>query len=71
MIIESIVSGMVLRILVAPGDEITVDQEVMIIEAMKMEIPIAAKTAGTVVAILVAQGDLIRKGDDLVSLKSG
>ena len=70
MNIESTVSGLVLEILVAPGDEIAIDQEVMIVEAMKMEIPIAAETAGTVDAILVAQGDIIQEGDVLVALKS-
>ena len=69
MNIESTVSGLVLEILVAPGDEIAIDQEVMIVEAMKMEIPIAAETAGTVDAILVAQGDIIQEGDVLVALK--
>jgi len=69
MKIESTVSGTVLQILVAPGEEIAIDQEVMIIESMKMEIPIAAETAGTVDAILVEAADVVEEGAELISLK--
>jgi acetyl-CoA carboxylase biotin carboxyl carrier protein len=69
MTIESTVSGTVLQILVAPGEEIAIDQEVMIIESMKMEIPIAAETAGTVDAILVEAADVVEEGAVLISLK--
>lgn len=70
MNIESTVSGMVLQILVSPGDEIAVDQEVMIIEAMKMEIPIEAETAGIVDTILVAEADVVQEGEVLIALKA-
>ena len=69
MTIESTISGTVLQILVAPGEEIAIDQEVMIIESMKMEIPIAAETAGTVDAILVEAADVVEEGAVLISLK--
>ncbi len=69
MKIESTVSGTVLQILVAPGEEIAIDQEVMIIESMKMEIPIASETAGTVDAILVEATDVVEEGAVLISLK--
>jgi acetyl-CoA carboxylase biotin carboxyl carrier protein len=71
MNIESTVSGTVLQILVAPGDAIAIDQEVAIVESMKMEIPVAAEVEGTVDAIQVAEGDVIEEGDVLVSLKAG
>ena len=69
MNIESTVSGIVLQVLVAPGDPISIDQEVAIIESMKMEIPVAAEIAGTVDEVLVLEGDTIEEGDVLVSLK--
>jgi acetyl-CoA carboxylase biotin carboxyl carrier protein len=69
MNIESTVSGTVLRVFVEPGDEIQVDQEVAIIESMKMEIPVVAEIEGTVDEILVVEGDTIEEGDVLVSLK--
>ena len=70
MNIESTVSGIVLQVLVAPGDQVSVDQEVAIIESMKMEIPVAAEIAGTVDEVLVLEGDTIEEGDVLASLKS-
>ena len=69
MNIESTVSGIVLQVLVAPGDPVSIDQEVAIIESMKMEIPVAAEIAGTVDEVLVIEGDAIEEGDVLVSLK--
>ena len=69
MKIESTVSGTVLQILVAPGDEVAVDQEVVIVESMKMEIPIASETAGTVDAVLVAEADIVEEGAALISLR--
>jgi acetyl-CoA carboxylase biotin carboxyl carrier protein len=69
MQIESTVSGTVLQVLVAPGDEVSIDQEVIIIESMKMEIPIASETAGTVDAILVEATDVVEEGAALISLK--
>ena len=69
MQIESTVSGTVLQVLVAPGDEVSIDQEVIIIESMKMEIPIASETAGTVDTILVEAADVVEEGAALISLK--
>ena len=69
MQIESTVSGTVLQVLVAPGDEVSIDQEVIIIESMKMEIPIASETAGTVDAILVEAAEVVEEGAVLISLK--
>ena len=69
MNIESTVSGIVLQVLVAPGDPISVDQEVVLIESMKMEIPVVAEITGTVDEVLVQEGDTIDEGEVLVSLK--
>ena len=69
MNIESTVSGTVLKVLVAPGDRIGIDQEVVIIESMKMEIPVLAEITGTVDEVLVLEGDTIEEGEVLVSLK--
>lgn len=69
MNIESTVSGIVLQVLVAPGDQIGIDQEVVIVESMKMEIPVVAEITGTVGEVLVTEGDTIEEGDVLVSLR--
>ena len=69
MNIESTVSGIVLQVLVAPGDPISIDQDVVLIESMKMEIPVVAEITGTVDEVLVQEGDTIDEGEVLVSLK--
>ena len=58
-----------MQVLVSPGEAVSADQEIAIIESMKMEIPVVAEIEGDVDAVLVAEGDTIEEGDVLVSLK--
>jgi pyruvate carboxylase subunit B len=60
--------GLVLRIPVEVGDTVEDGEEVMVLEAMKMEQPVKAPNAGTVTAINVAQGDQVKAGQVLVEL---
>lgn len=53
---------------VAVGQSIDAGSTLVILESMKMEIPVLAETAGTVAEILVAVGDVVQEGDPLVSL---
>lgn len=62
-------AGTVFKILVNPGDSVTAGQEVVIMESMKMEIPIETEEAGTVQEISVREGDFVNDGDPLVILK--
>jgi len=55
--LKSDVTGRVWQILKAPGDVVAADEAVMIIEAMKMEIPLVAETAGKIKTLLVKEGD--------------
>ncbi len=66
--LKSTVSGTIIDVLVAPGARVAIDDEVVLIESMKMEIPVAAESAGVVAEILVAKGDTVREGDSLVVL---
>ncbi|MEM5947381.1 biotin/lipoyl-containing protein [Spirochaetia bacterium 38H-sp] len=61
--------GLVLRIPVAEGDEVEDGQEVIVLEAMKMENPIYAPKAGRVASILVKQGDHVKSGDVLIEIE--
>ena len=45
-----------------PGDKIEVDGEIMILESMKMEIPVLSPKAGTIKEIRVAEGEAIGEG---------
>jgi acetyl-CoA carboxylase biotin carboxyl carrier protein len=52
-------------VLVEAGQTIEVGDTLMILESMKMEIPVLSESAGTVSEISVAPGDVIREGDVL------
>ena len=58
------------KILVAPGDKVEEDDVFMILEAMKMEIPVMAEDAGTVTELHVAEGDVVAPGQVLVSFEA-
>ncbi len=60
--------GVVFKVKVAVGDTVAADQEIIVLEAMKMESPIYAPTAGKVTAILVKEGDAVSEGQVLVQL---
>lgn len=58
------VPGMVLRITAQNGQEVAKDDEILVMDVMKMETPITAPCAGKV-SILVAQTDKVATGDVL------
>ena len=60
--------GLVLRVLVAPGDAVEAGQGVAVLEAMKMENELTAPAAGTVAAIHCAAGDAVAKNDLLIEV---
>jgi acetyl-CoA carboxylase biotin carboxyl carrier protein len=58
----------VLAIEVAEGDRVEAGDTVVLLESMKMEIPVLAERGGTVTAIKVSVGDVVQDGDVLVVL---
>ena len=60
--IISEVTGKVWKIVAAPGSSMEMDDEIMILESMKMEIPVVMTEAGTLLEILVAEGDSVEDG---------
>jgi biotin carboxyl carrier protein len=58
----------VLSLLVASGDRVEPGQAVVIMESMKMEIPVLAEYGGTVTTVSVAEGDVVQEGDVIVEL---
>lgn len=60
--------GLVFKIGVTIGQQVTQDQELLVLEAMKMESPVYAPCAGTVASILVKQGDAVSEGQALIQL---
>jgi biotin carboxyl carrier protein len=66
--VTSPMPGLVFKIGVAVGQQVAQDQELLVLEAMKMESPVYAHCAGTVAAILVKQGDAVSEGQVLIQL---
>ena len=60
--------GLVFRIGVAIGQQVAKDQELLVLEAMKMESPVYSPGAGTVASILVKEGDAVSEGQVLIQL---
>jgi acetyl-CoA carboxylase biotin carboxyl carrier protein len=58
--------GKVIELLVGEGDEVEENQEVVMLEAMKMEMPVVAEAAGKVTAIKVKEGQSVEAEDVLV-----
>ncbi len=61
--------GTVIRVLVAPGDRVEARATLVVVEAMKMEMPLTAPRAATVSAVHVAEGDVVARGTMLVELE--
>lgn len=60
------IAGNVWKILVAVGDKVELDDELIILEALKMETPIYSDDSGTISEIRVKEGDSVKDGDVLV-----
>ena len=67
-IVKASMAGTVWKILVKEGEEVAAGQDIVILESMKMEIPIAAEEAGTVKRVVAAEGDFVNVDDDLVEI---
>ncbi|MEV5414414.1 biotin/lipoyl-binding carrier protein [Thermopolyspora sp. NPDC052614] len=53
----------VFQVVVTEGTTVDVGDTLVILESMKMEIPVLAEDPGTVLQIKVAEGDVIQEGD--------
>jgi acetyl-CoA carboxylase biotin carboxyl carrier protein len=63
------VTGSVWKIVTTPGQALAAGDTVMILESMKMEIPVIAEDGGTLVEIRVAEGNAIAEGQVLAVVK--
>lgn len=62
------ITGTVWKIEVAIGDAVEEDDAVVILESMKMEMPVEAEDSGTVAEIRCEEGQSVSEGDVLVVL---
>jgi len=58
----------VMEIYVSKGDQINIGDTIVLLESMKMEIPVIAEEPGEVTRIAVSVGDVVQEGDLLVSI---
>ncbi|MHA6258606.1 acyl-CoA carboxylase biotin carboxyl carrier protein subunit [Sporosarcina sp. CAU 1771] len=66
--LKSTMAGTVFLMNVTEGQEVTAGQVVVVLESMKMEIPIEAEATGKVTDILVQVGDFVNEGDVLIKI---
>jgi acetyl-CoA carboxylase biotin carboxyl carrier protein len=51
------------KVIAAVGDTVAEGDTLVILESMKMEIPVLAETSGTLATLAVAEGDVVQEGD--------
>ena len=69
--VSEIVAEMVANVMsvsVEPGDQVEAGDVLIILESMKMEIPVMAEGTGTVRAVKIAPADVVQEGDVLVEI---
>lgn len=63
------IPGRVIRLVLGPGDACTEGDPVLVLEAMKMEVAVAATATGTVASVEVSAGDQVATGDVLATIR--
>jgi biotin carboxyl carrier protein len=51
------------KVVAAEGDQVSDGDTLVVLESMKMEIPVLAESAGTLTSLGVAEGDVVQEGD--------
>jgi acetyl-CoA carboxylase biotin carboxyl carrier protein len=64
------ITGTVWKILVKAGDSVAADQQLVILESMKMEMPIESPEAGRVASIATTEGASVDEGDLILTLET-
>ncbi len=67
--VEAQVTGRVVRVERSVGDVVEEEDVLLILESMKMEIPVEAPCRGTVAEVRIAVGDQVAEGDILILLE--
>lgn len=67
--VETEITGKVWKIETKVGDKVEEEDPIMILESMKMEIPVLAPEAGTIKEIKVAEGDAVEEGQVVAILE--
>jgi acetyl-CoA carboxylase biotin carboxyl carrier protein len=68
-VVEAHITGTVWKIEIEVGDQVEEGDTVVILESMKMEMPVEAEDSGVVTEIRVQEGQSVSEGDPLVVLE--
>ncbi|MBL8673574.1 MAG: acetyl-CoA carboxylase biotin carboxyl carrier protein subunit [Rhodospirillales bacterium] len=68
--VKSEIAGKVWKIESKPGDQIEEEGQIMILESMKMEIPVLSPRGGKLKEILVAEGEAVAEGQPVATLET-
>jgi acetyl-CoA carboxylase biotin carboxyl carrier protein len=68
--VKSEIAGNVWKIQTKPGDKVEFEGEIMILESMKMEIPLESPISGRVTELLVRPQDVVEEGQVLIVIAS-
>ena len=66
--IKAHITGVVFQVTVKAGDRVAAGDAVIVLESMKMEIPVEAPRAGSVKEIKVQEGQTVQEGDTVALL---
>ena len=68
--LKSTMAGTVFTVNAAVGEEVTAGQVIIVLESMKMEIPIETEIAGKITEIKVQVGDFVNEEDVLATIEA-
>ena len=68
-VVKAPIVGTILQLKVAPGDMVTTNQVLLVMEAMKMGTNVASPLEGKIKAILVAPGEAVKAGQALIEIE--
>ncbi len=56
------------KVVVSEGDQVEDGDTIVILESMKMEIPLVAESSGRITQLKVAEGDIVQEGDLIATI---
>lgn len=68
--VKASMAGSVWKIVASAGEDVESGQDIVILESMKMEIPISCETAGSIKEIKVNEGDFVNEGDVIAVIEA-
>jgi biotin carboxyl carrier protein len=66
--IRSSMPGKIIQVSKTPGENVLESEEILVMEAMKMEMPVVSPVAGTIKTIMVAEGKSVAKDELLATV---